>query len=124
MALCIADAAVSSPILYRSERDYRAVSDLAKPEMGAAEAGGPEARVNVLYDTRLPELSRWRRAQIPVIAGVVGGLIAAIGPTLRFECLGEDQVNDWMGAAVRASRRSGTAAFFRRLGDTGIAAWL
>ena len=109
MALCIADAAVSSPILYRSERDYRAVSELAKPETGAAEAGGAEARVNVLYDTRLPELSRWRRAQIPLIAGVVGGLIAAIGPTLRFECLGEDQVNDWMGAG-----RPCIAAFWHR----------
>ena len=43
--------------------------------------------MNVLYDTRLPELSRWRRAQIPVIAELVGGLIAAIGPTLRFESL-------------------------------------
>jgi lysophospholipid acyltransferase (LPLAT)-like uncharacterized protein len=91
VALCIEDAAVNSPILYRSERNYTAVSDLAKPE-----AGGTEERVNVLYDTRLPELSRWRRAQIPVIAGVVGTLIAAIGPTLRFESLGEEMVNEWM----------------------------
>ena len=65
---------------------------MAKPEVGAQETGGAEARVNVLYDTRLPELSRWRRAQIPVIAGRGGGLIAAIGPTLRFESLGEDLV--------------------------------
>jgi lysophospholipid acyltransferase (LPLAT)-like uncharacterized protein len=80
------------------------VSELAKPE-----AAGGEERVNVLYDTRLPELSRWRRAQIPVIAGVVSSLIAAIGPTLRFECLGEDQVNDWM-----ASGRPCIAAFWHR----------
>ena len=104
MALGIAEAAVSSPILYRSERDYRAVSDLAKPE-----AARGEERVNLLYDTRLPELSRWRRAQIPVIAGVVSSLIAAIGPTLRFECLGEDQVNDWM-----AGGRPCIAAFWHR----------
>jgi len=69
------------------------LSEAAKPE--ATETG---ERVNVLYDTRLPELSRWRRAQIPVIAGVVSSLIAAIGPTLRFESLGEDLLNDWMAA--------------------------
>jgi lysophospholipid acyltransferase (LPLAT)-like uncharacterized protein len=55
-----------------------------------------EERVNVLYDTRLPVLSRWRQMQIPIIAGVVSGLIAAIGPTLRFDSLGEDLVDDWM----------------------------
>ena len=36
--------------------------------------------------------------QIPVIAGVVYALIAAIGPTLRFDSLGEDLVDDWMAA--------------------------
>ena len=56
-----------------------------------------EERVNVLYDTRLPKLSRWRRAQIPVIAAVVSALIDAIGPTLRFESVGENLVDEWMG---------------------------
>jgi len=83
---------------------YTAVSEAAKPE--AAESG---ERVNVLYDTRLPQLSRWRRAQIPVIAGVVSSLIAAIGPTLRFESLGEDLVNDWMDAG-----KTCIAAFWHR----------
>jgi lysophospholipid acyltransferase (LPLAT)-like uncharacterized protein len=73
------------------------VSDVAKPQAATKETGGAEAHVNVLYDTRLPEISRWRRAQIPVIAEVVGGLIAAIGPTLRFESIGEDLLDQWFG---------------------------
>ncbi len=44
--------------------------------------------VSSLYDTRLPQLSRWRRMQIPVIAAVVIAVIRALGPTLRFEELG------------------------------------
>ncbi len=67
------------------------MSEAAKPE-----AAQSEERVNVLYDTRLPELSRWRQMQIPVIAGVVSSLIAAIGPTLRFDSLGEELVDEWM----------------------------
>src|SRR5713226_460651 len=44
--------------------------------------------VSPLYDTRLPQLSCWRRMQIPVIAAVVIAVIRALGPTLRFEELG------------------------------------
>ncbi len=57
----------------------------------AAKSGQPADReqVNVHFDTRLPELSAWRRAQIPVIAGVVHGIVRAIGPTIQFELLGE-----------------------------------
>ena len=44
--------------------------------------------VSVHYDTRLPQLSRWRRMQIPVIASAAIAIIRAIGPTLRFEALG------------------------------------
>jgi hypothetical protein len=40
------------------------------------------------FDTRLPEISRWRRAQIPVIAGTVYSVIRLLGPTLRYEVLG------------------------------------
>jgi lysophospholipid acyltransferase (LPLAT)-like uncharacterized protein len=47
------------------------------------------APVHPLYDTRLPELSRWRRMQIPVIAAAATALIRTLGPTLRFERLGE-----------------------------------
>jgi len=44
--------------------------------------------VSSLYDTRLPQLSRWRRMQIPVIASTVISIIRVLCPTLRFEVLG------------------------------------
>ena len=54
--------------------------------------GNPEAQavepVSPLYDTRLPQLSRWRRMQIPLIASAVIAIIRGLGPTLRFEELG------------------------------------
>jgi lysophospholipid acyltransferase (LPLAT)-like uncharacterized protein len=37
---------------------------------------------------RPPQLSRWRRMQIPVIAAVAYGLVRLLGPTLRFEIVG------------------------------------
>lgn len=43
---------------------------------------------SVHYDTRLSQLSRWRRMQIPLIAGAVYSVVRIIGPTLRFEVLG------------------------------------
>src|SRR5690242_134509 len=45
--------------------------------------------VSSLYDTRLPPLSRWRRMQIPLIASAVIAVIRLLGPTLRFESLGD-----------------------------------
>jgi lysophospholipid acyltransferase (LPLAT)-like uncharacterized protein len=47
--------------------------------------------VNLHYDTRLPQLPWSRRAQIPVIAAAVYSVIRMLGPTLRFEALGEQQ---------------------------------
>jgi len=45
--------------------------------------------VSPLYDTRPPELSRWRRMQIPLIVAVATIIIRVLGPTLRFESLGQ-----------------------------------
>jgi len=45
--------------------------------------------VSSLYDTRLPQYSRWRQMQIPVIAAAAIAVIRAIGPTLQFEALGQ-----------------------------------
>jgi lysophospholipid acyltransferase (LPLAT)-like uncharacterized protein len=47
--------------------------------------------VNLHYDTRLPRLPWSRRAQIPIIAAAVYSVIRTLGPTLRFEPLGEQQ---------------------------------
>lgn len=61
-----------------------------------APAAPPQERetdaISVHYDTRLPELSRWRQMQIPVIAAAVYAAIRALGPTLRFEALGRQHV--------------------------------
>src|SRR6266446_6820920 len=56
-------------------------------------SGNPSASpatepVSSLYDTRLPQLSCWRRMQIPLIASAVITIIRVLGPTLRFEELG------------------------------------
>jgi hypothetical protein len=45
--------------------------------------------VSPLYDTRLPQLPRWRRMQIPAIASAVIAIVRGLGPTLRFEALGK-----------------------------------
>lgn len=57
-------------------------------ESGKQEAARYVAAPNVHFDTRLPELSPWRRMQIPVISGIVYSVIRAVGPTLRYEVLG------------------------------------
>ena len=43
---------------------------------------------SVHYDTRVRELSPWRRMQIPLIAGAVYSFVRVLGPTLRIEILG------------------------------------
>ncbi len=43
---------------------------------------------NVHFDTGMRELSTWRRAQIPLIAGAVYSLVRSLGPTLRYEIVG------------------------------------
>jgi hypothetical protein len=40
------------------------------------------------YDVSLPQLSRWRRMQIPVIGSLVYWFARALGPTIRYEVLG------------------------------------
>jgi lysophospholipid acyltransferase (LPLAT)-like uncharacterized protein len=44
--------------------------------------------VSSLYDTRLPQLPHSRRMQIPVIAAAAIAIIRMLGPTLRFETVG------------------------------------
>ncbi len=46
------------------------------------------AAPNVHFDTGTRELSFWRRAQIPVIAGAVYSLVRSVGPTLHYEIIG------------------------------------
>jgi lysophospholipid acyltransferase (LPLAT)-like uncharacterized protein len=52
----------------------------------AAPASAPTSKSP--FDLRAPQLSRWRRMQIPVIAWFVYGAIRLIGPTLRLDVVG------------------------------------
>jgi lysophospholipid acyltransferase (LPLAT)-like uncharacterized protein len=75
----------------------------------AADSAGAVPRVNLHYDLVYPELSRWRRMQIPVIGWLGTLLVAAIGVTMRFEVLGfEHYLNS------RAAGRPIIAAFWHR----------
>ncbi len=51
-------------------------------------AGAEAAQASSHYDIVYPELSRWRRMQIPLIASAVYGVARTIGPTLDYEVLG------------------------------------
>jgi hypothetical protein len=57
--------------------------------------------VSSLYDTRPPELSPWRRMQIPVIAGAVTAILRTLGPTVRFEHLGAHHYEKWQAQGKR-----------------------
>ncbi|MGA2483825.1 MAG: lysophospholipid acyltransferase family protein [Candidatus Acidiferrales bacterium] len=90
---------------------YTLMDTPAKSEQEAQEERGAHS------DARLPELSRWRRAQIPLIAGVVYGLIRLLGPTLRLEVVG------WQHAErVVASGRRCIFTFWHRA-ILGIVWW-
>jgi lysophospholipid acyltransferase (LPLAT)-like uncharacterized protein len=47
-----------------------------------------EPRLVVHYDTRLPKLTLFQRALIPMIGWAVWAVIRLLGPTIRFEILG------------------------------------
>jgi lysophospholipid acyltransferase (LPLAT)-like uncharacterized protein len=45
-------------------------------------------KLNEKFEARLPQLSRWRKMQIPIIASAVYWSVRLIGPTLRVEVIG------------------------------------
>jgi lysophospholipid acyltransferase (LPLAT)-like uncharacterized protein len=56
-----------------------------------------------------PQLSRWRRMQIPIIAWVVYRFVRLIGPTLRFEIVGVHNA-----VQIRDNGEPGIGAFWHR----------
>jgi lysophospholipid acyltransferase (LPLAT)-like uncharacterized protein len=60
-------------------------------------SSAPES-VSAHYDTRLPKLPWHRRIQIPIIAAIVYSVIRTLGPTLRFEVLGRNVVEELWAA--------------------------
>jgi hypothetical protein len=71
------------------------------PPEDAPDASRYVAAPNVHFDTGMRELSAWRRAQIPVIAGAVYSLVRAVGPTLRYEVLGWQHAERVYGRSLR-----------------------
>ncbi len=71
------------------------------PDSGARLDGDEEAQVNPYYDLVYPELSRWRRMQIPLFAAVVYAVTRALGPTVRYEVLGWENVQRAYDAGER-----------------------
>lgn len=65
--------------------------------------------VNIHYELTYPELSLWRRMQIPVLGWLGAALVRLIGPTLRFEVLGYEHY-----MKSRAAGRPVIAAFWHR----------
>jgi hypothetical protein len=64
---------------------------------------GPEARVP------MPQLSRWRRMQIPVFAWAAYWVIRLLGPTLRFEIVGVHNA-----VQIRDAGERGIGVFWHR----------
>jgi lysophospholipid acyltransferase (LPLAT)-like uncharacterized protein len=58
------------------------------PEQVKTPPAQEEQRLVVHYDTRLPKLTFFQRALIPVIGWTVWAVIRALGPTIRFEIIG------------------------------------
>jgi lysophospholipid acyltransferase (LPLAT)-like uncharacterized protein len=70
------------------------------------------------FDARPPELSRWRRMQIPIIAWLVYGVVRLIGPTLRLEILGVQNA-----VQIREEGEVAIGAFWHRCIFTAIWIW-
>jgi lysophospholipid acyltransferase (LPLAT)-like uncharacterized protein len=72
---------------------------------------------NPHFDVRMPRYSLWRRMQIPIIAGTISSVMRMLGPTLRFEILGQQHAD-----RVYAQKRRMVWAFYH-CGILGIMWW-
>jgi lysophospholipid acyltransferase (LPLAT)-like uncharacterized protein len=70
------------------------------------------------FDPRPPELSRWRRMQIPVIASAVYWVMRLIGPTLRVEMVGVQNA-----VQIRDAGEVAIGAFWHRCIFSAIWVW-
>ena len=62
--------------------------------IGNGESHAETKKVSAHYDVRLPKLPWHRRIQIPIIAALVYGVIRTLGPTLRYEPVGQAAIDD------------------------------
>jgi len=70
------------------------------------------------FDARPPELSRWRRMQIPVIAWAVYWVMRLIGPTLRVEMVGVQNA-----VQIREAGEPAIGTFWHRCIFSAIWVW-
>jgi lysophospholipid acyltransferase (LPLAT)-like uncharacterized protein len=82
---------------------------MSEPDV-AGSSGAEPVTVNTHYDVRLPALPWSRRIQIPLIAAVVYSAIRLLGPTLRYEVLGWQNVE-----SVYARKQRCIFAFWHRV---------
>jgi lysophospholipid acyltransferase (LPLAT)-like uncharacterized protein len=82
---------------------------MSEPDAAGTSVSEPET-VNTHYDVRLPALPWSRRIQIPLIAAVVYSAIRLLGPTLRYEVLGWQNVE-----GVYARKQRCIFAFWHRV---------
>jgi len=92
---------------------YTAVANDAKSAVAQDNQNSP-----MQFDARPPELSRWRRAQIPVIAWLVYGVVRLIGPTLRLEIVGVQNA-----VQIRDGGEVAIGAFWHRCIFSAIWVW-
>jgi hypothetical protein len=78
-------------------------------ETAKSSANSAEQKVLSHYDTRPPQLSFSRRIQVPIIAAAALNLLRVLGPTLRFDVVGQPNV-----VRVHASGRRCILAFWHR----------
>jgi lysophospholipid acyltransferase (LPLAT)-like uncharacterized protein len=74
-------------------------------------SGSPQTppRAGIAAATAMPQLSRWRRMQIPVIAWAAYWMVRLIGPTLRLEIIGVQNA-----VQIRNSGEQAIGAFWHR----------
>jgi lysophospholipid acyltransferase (LPLAT)-like uncharacterized protein len=101
------------PDLYEVRLYYTAVNTDAK---SAATTSGESNKSQ--FDFTGPQLSRWRRMQIPVIAWLVYWAIRLIGPTLRTEIVGIENA-----IQIRSSGEPGIGAFWHRCIFSAVWIW-
>ena len=86
----------------------------------ASKSGAPQPSANARDQGRipLPQLSRWRQKQIPVIAWAVYWVIRFIGPTLKMEFVGVQNA-----VQIRAAGEPAIGAFWHRCIFSSVWVW-
>jgi lysophospholipid acyltransferase (LPLAT)-like uncharacterized protein len=96
---------------------YTAVNNAAKS--GPQQQAAPNAKVaNAPSAIEMPELSRWRKMQIPAIAWAAYWLVRLLGPTMRLEIVGVQNA-----IQIRNSGEPGIGAFWHRSIFPAIWVW-